>query len=63
MPGSKHNKILAEYLGYDIYQINSSTHGSQYFCVMVDGQLSTLALATIKAAKNVIDTHIKNLKR
>ena len=33
---------------------------SQYIGIVIDGQLSCIALSTLKAAKTIIDTHEKN---
>lgn len=33
---------------------------SQYIGIVTNGQLSCIALSTVKAAKNVIDTHENN---
>ena len=47
------------YKGCNICLVNYR-NVSQYYGVVIDGQLSCIALSTLKAAKTIIDTYEKN---
>jgi len=52
-------KILETYKGIEICCVNYSEYNSRWIGVVIDGELSVLALATVKGAKNVIDSYLK----
>ena len=52
-------KEVEFYKGCNICLVNYR-NVSQYIGVVIDGQLSCIALSSVKAAKTVIDTHEKN---
>lgn len=53
---------VEEYKGYVIIEHRNTVEYTSYFCVY-DGKvpLSTMALNSVQAAKNVIDTHERAL--
>lgn len=54
-----HYKIINTYRGIGIADVNYDNKPSQYYSVVVNNQLSILALISVQACKNVIDTHLK----
>ena len=52
-------KEVEFYKGCNICLVNYR-NVSQYIGIVIDGQLSCIALSTLKAAKTIIDTHEKN---
>jgi len=52
-------KILETYKGCQICCVNYREYNSKWIGVMINGELSVVALATVQGAKNVIDTHLK----
>lgn len=51
-----------EYKGYDIVMENNAYYHAKNYAIFKDGQkFSSICLATIQAAKNVIDTHERAL--
>jgi len=56
--------IEVKYRGFEIIKVEHSTYGTMFYKIHKDGeQESSLCLASHKAAKNVIDTHINNIKK
>lgn len=52
-------KILENYKGYDICCVNFANFNSRWIGIVVNGELSVLSFATIRGAKNIIDTLVK----
>jgi len=51
--------IIEQYRGCGIANVNKRSQFSFYYGVVVDGQLSCIALFSVQACKNVIDTYLK----
>lgn len=56
-------KIIEKYRGIEIAHVNYNNGYSQYYGVIINRELSNTALLSIKACKNVIDTHLRNQKK
>lgn len=52
-------KVIEQYRGCGIANVNKHSQLSFYYGVVINGQLSCIALFSVKAAKNVIDTYLK----
>lgn len=55
-------KAVETYRGVDIMLVNYYTSISIYYSVSICGELSSIALASVQACKNVIDTYIRSQK-
>ena len=55
-------KIVHEYRGCKILLI-SSGQSSVHYGIQVGDDLSTIALISVQACKNVIDAHVRNSNR
>jgi len=56
-----HPILKEQYRGFDIYYSAIGQGWSNYFAIFKDGERATLlALHSVKACKNVIDTHLKH---
>jgi hypothetical protein len=52
-------RVLMTYRGCEICQVNYQNPLSKYIGVVINNQLSNIALISSKAAQNVIDTHLR----
>jgi len=51
--------VIEQYRGCGIANVNKRSQFSFYYGVVINGQLSCIALISIKACKNVIDVYLK----
>lgn len=56
-------KVIESYRGAYIMLINFYNPSTMYYGVAINSELSNIALASVQACKNVIDTYQRNLKR
>jgi len=57
-----HYRKIDEHRGIEIVNVNFNW-ASKYYGIIIDGQLSVLALATVQGCKNVIDTYLRKIKK
>ena len=55
-------KIIEQYRGIHIAHVNYNHWDSNYYGIVINGELSNMALISVQGCKNVIDTYIRNHK-